>query len=103
MKEPLFFSSEELDRQLKAAKQLRNEVLYGLAVAAKRKFAGQSRNIRTLETSVAVAAAALGVFWLTLLGSPKETEADQSKFRQNSSQDCIDPVSDLGRLCASLA
>ena len=46
MKGPHFPSSEELERQLKAAKQLRGEFLMGLAVTAKRKFATQSRKVR---------------------------------------------------------
>ena len=80
MKEPPFPSSEELERQLKAAKQLRGEFLLGLAVTAKRKFATQSRKVRTLETSAAVVLCAIAVFWLAMLGSPKVIEADQSKI-----------------------
>ena len=79
MKGPHFPSSEELERQLKAAKQLRGEFLMGLAVTAKRKLATQSRKVRRLEASAAVVLCAIAVFWLAMLASPKVTEADQSK------------------------
>jgi hypothetical protein len=83
MREPHFPSSDELERQLKAAKQLRGQFLLGMAVATKRRFATQSRKLRTIEMSLAAALLGLGAFWFTLLGSPKVTEADQSTLPGN--------------------
>lgn len=83
MKEPLFPSSEEMDRQLKAAKQLRGEFLLQLAANARHRFATQSRKLRTIEMSAAVALCAIAIFWLAILGSPKVTEADQSKLSKD--------------------
>jgi hypothetical protein len=49
MREPLFPSANELERQMKVAKQLRREFLVGVATIAKHKFAHQSRKLRTLD------------------------------------------------------
>jgi hypothetical protein len=84
MKDPLFPSFEKLERQLKAAKQLRADFVLGLAVTATRKFAIQSRRLRTLETSVVVALCAIATFWLAMLSSPNITEADQSRMSSSS-------------------
>ena len=83
MRNELFPSYEDLDRQLQEAKRLRGQFLLGLALGAKRKFGVQSRKVRTLEASAAVVLCAIAVFWITILGSPKVTEADQSKLSKD--------------------
>jgi hypothetical protein len=47
MNKPLFLSSEEMDRQLTAAKRLRSDYLRRLAWGARDKFAAHARYVRT--------------------------------------------------------
>jgi hypothetical protein len=62
MNTPLFLSSEEMDRQLAAAKRLRSEFLRGLVWGAGRKLAAHTRNIRMFGafTSKRMAVASTG-------------------------------------------
>ena len=77
MNEPLFPPYEEMNGRLNAAKHLRSDLLHRIALDAKRRFAAQSRTIRTVEVTAAVMAFAAGVFWLAFLSTPKVTEANQ--------------------------
>ena len=80
MHEPLFPSTDELDRQIRAAKQLRSVYLRQLARNASNRFSAQTRFRRSLEVMAAVTALAAGVFWLGVLSTPKVTEAGQPEI-----------------------
>lgn len=43
-----------------------------------RNLAAQSRTVKLLEATALVSAAAIGIFWLGLLGAPKAVEAGVS-------------------------
>jgi hypothetical protein len=72
--EPLIPSFEELDRRLRAGRQLRSDYLFA-AVSAWRGRVRVRRGRRLIGASVAASAIAVAVFWAALLGSPKVTEA----------------------------
>ena len=77
MTEPLFPSYDELNERMYIAKRLRSEFVRGLAIAAKQKFAPQSRFLRITASGLVFAVAA-GTLWATLVASPKVTEAGPS-------------------------
>jgi hypothetical protein len=77
MNEPLFPSSDEMDRRIAAAKQLRSVYLHQLAENASNRFSAQTRFSRSLEAMAAITVLAAGVFWLGVLSTPKITKAGQ--------------------------
>ena len=72
--EPLIPSFEELDRRLRAGRQLRSDYVFA-TVSAWRGRVRVRRGRRLIGASVAAGAIAVAVFSGVLLGSPKVTEA----------------------------
>jgi hypothetical protein len=60
-----------------------------------RKLAAQSRSMKLLGASAIVSAAAIGIFWLGLLGAPKPVEASVSPTGLDPNQIALGTARDL--------